>query len=67
MYLLCDFIVFRLVFYHTDVEVSQKRTWLLLEDGIVLPKHVGAIVKGGIKKYRPVHFVGYSLHKRYTS
>jgi hypothetical protein len=30
--------------YHIAVEVTQKRTWQLPEDGIVLPKHVGAIV-----------------------
>jgi hypothetical protein len=46
------FIVFRLVSYHSDVEVAQKVTQLLREDGIVLLKHVGAIVKRKIKKYR---------------
>jgi hypothetical protein len=40
-----DFIVFRLVSYHTDAEVTQKGTKSLPEDGIVLLKHVGAIVK----------------------
>jgi hypothetical protein len=40
-----DFIVFRLVSYHIDAEVAQKGTQLLPEDGIVLSKHVGAIVK----------------------
>jgi hypothetical protein len=30
--------------YHVDVEVTQKGTKLLPEDGIVLPKYVGAIV-----------------------
>jgi hypothetical protein len=41
---LYGFIVFRLVSYHTDVEVAQKGTLLLPEDGIALPKHVGATV-----------------------
>jgi hypothetical protein len=45
VYLLYDFIVFRLVPYHIDVEVAKKGTQSLHEDGIVLPKHVGAIVK----------------------
>jgi hypothetical protein len=31
-------------FYHIDVEVTQKGTELLPEDGILLPKHVEAIV-----------------------
>jgi hypothetical protein len=35
---------------------------LLPEDGIVLPKHVGAIVKKIV--WNSVHFVGYSLHIR---
>jgi hypothetical protein len=52
IYLLYDFIVFRLVSYHTDVDVAQKGTQLHPEDGIVLPKHVGAIVKRKIKEYR---------------
>jgi hypothetical protein len=39
------FTVFRLVSYHIDAEVAQKGTQSLPEDGIVLPKHVGAIVK----------------------
>jgi hypothetical protein len=34
-----------LVSYHIDVEVAQKGTQLLPEDGIALPKHGGAIVK----------------------
>jgi hypothetical protein len=42
---LYDFIVFRLVSYSIDAEVAQKGTQSLPEDGIVLPKHVGAIVK----------------------
>jgi hypothetical protein len=42
---LYDFIVFRLVSYHIDAEVAQKGTQSLSENGIVLPKHVGAIVK----------------------
>jgi hypothetical protein len=29
----------------SDAEVAQKGTWSLPEDGIVLPKYVGAIVK----------------------
>jgi hypothetical protein len=33
------------VSYRTDAEVAQKETQSLPEDGIVLPKHVGAIVK----------------------
>jgi hypothetical protein len=33
------------VSYHIDVKVAQKETQLLPEDGIGLPKHVGAIVK----------------------
>jgi hypothetical protein len=45
LYLLYDFIVFRLVSYHTDTEVAQKGTKSLPEDGTVLPKHVGATVK----------------------
>jgi hypothetical protein len=52
IYLLYDFIVFRLVSYHIDVEVAQKGTQLLPGDDTVLPKHVGAIVKRKIKKYR---------------
>jgi hypothetical protein len=31
--------------WHIDAEVAQKETQSLPEDGIVLPKHVGAIVK----------------------
>jgi hypothetical protein len=42
---LYDCIVFRLVSYHIDAEVAQKGTKLVAEDGIVLPKYVGAIVK----------------------
>jgi hypothetical protein len=42
IYLLYYFILFRLVSYHTDAEVAQKETQSLPEDGIVLPKHVGA-------------------------
>jgi hypothetical protein len=45
IYLLYDFIVFRLISYHIDAEVAQKETKSLPEDGIVLPKHVEAIVK----------------------
>jgi hypothetical protein len=45
IYLLYDSIVFRLVSYHTDAEAAQKGTQPLPEDDIVLPKHVGAIVK----------------------
>jgi hypothetical protein len=33
------------VSYHIDAEVAQKGTQSLTEDGTVLPKHVGAIVK----------------------
>jgi hypothetical protein len=51
IYLLYDFVVLRLVSYHIDVEVVQKETQLLPEDGTVLPIHVGAIVKRKIKKY----------------
>jgi hypothetical protein len=40
-----DFIVFRLVSCHIDAEMAQKGTQSLAEDGIVLPKNVGAIVK----------------------
>jgi hypothetical protein len=52
--LLFDFIVFRLVSYHINVEVAQKETSFLPEDDIVLPKHVGAthILKRKIKKCR---------------
>jgi hypothetical protein len=42
---LYDFIVFRLVSYHTDAEVVQTGKQSLPEDGIVLPKHVGVIVR----------------------
>jgi hypothetical protein len=45
IYLLYAFIVFRLVSYPIDAEVAQKGTQSLPEDGIVLPKHVEAIVK----------------------
>jgi uncharacterized membrane protein YsdA (DUF1294 family) len=45
IYLLYDFIVFRFVFYHIDAEVAQKGIYSLPEDGIVLSKHVGAIIK----------------------
>jgi hypothetical protein len=31
--------------YHIDIEVTQKGTQSLPDDGIVLPKHVGAIAK----------------------
>jgi hypothetical protein len=34
-----------LVSYHIDAEVAQKGTHSLPEDGIVVPKHVAAIVK----------------------
>jgi hypothetical protein len=54
---LYDFIVFRLVSYHIEAEVAQKGTQLLPDDGIVLLKHVGAIVKRKNKEVR------YSLHK----
>jgi hypothetical protein len=37
------FIVFRLALYHIDVEITQKVIQLLPEDGIISPKHVGAI------------------------
>jgi hypothetical protein len=40
-----DFIVFRLVCYHIEAEVAQKAIYALPEDGIVLPKRVGTIVK----------------------
>jgi hypothetical protein len=42
---LYDFIVFRLVSYHVDAEVAQTGKQSLPEDDIVLPKHVGAIVR----------------------
>jgi hypothetical protein len=31
--------------YHIYVEVAQKGTQMLPEDGTILPKHVGAVVK----------------------
>jgi hypothetical protein len=38
-------IIFRLASYHIDVEMAQKGTQSLPDDGIALPKHVAAIVK----------------------
>jgi hypothetical protein len=38
--------------------VAQKGTQSLSEDGIVLPKHVGAIVKENKEVYNSVHLVG---------
>jgi hypothetical protein len=47
----------RLVSHHIDVEVAQKGTQLLPEDGIVLPKHVEAIVKKGKHRIQCIFFV----------
>jgi hypothetical protein len=38
--------------------VAQKGTYSLPEDGIVLPKHVGAIVKENKEVYNSVYLVG---------
>jgi hypothetical protein len=42
--------------YHIDVEVAQKGTHSLSDDGIVLPKHVEAIVKNK-EVYNSVHLL----------
>jgi hypothetical protein len=54
IYLLYYSIVFRLSSYHTDVEVAQKGTQSLPDDGTVLPKHVAAIIKNKEVYMNPV-------------
>jgi hypothetical protein len=60
------FITFRLISYHIDVEVAQKGTYSLPDHGIVLPKHVGLIVKNKYV-YNSVHLLVNLYKKRHFS